>query len=106
MGNIILGFSVLNKKGDRNESVGIFLKNFEIRENVSYFIGSEITNSNYALYLYGASDFASSSDFIGEIIFTKFDENTNIVAGTFWFDAVNEAGEMVEIREGRFDMEL
>ncbi len=26
--------------------------------------------------------------------------------GTFWFDAVNAAGEKVEVREGRFDMKF
>jgi hypothetical protein len=26
------------------------------------------------------------------------------VAGTFWFDAVNDRGEKVEVRQGRFDM--
>ena len=28
----------------------------------------------------------------------------HIQSGTFWFDAVNEKGKKVEIREGRFDM--
>ena len=28
----------------------------------------------------------------------------HIVSGTFWFDAVNTAGETIQIRSGRFDM--
>lgn len=27
----------------------------------------------------------------------------SIIAGTFWFDAINDKGEKVQIREGRFD---
>jgi hypothetical protein len=27
----------------------------------------------------------------------------SIISGTFWFDAINTAGETVEIRQGRFD---
>jgi len=32
------------------------------------------------------------------------DVENNIVSGTFWFDAVNDPREIVEVREGRFDM--
>ena len=35
---------------------------------------------------------------------TRLDEVKQIVSGTFWFDAVNDKGEKVEVREGRFDM--
>ena len=40
----------------------------------------------------------------GELKITRFDEEQQIVSGTFWFDAVNDKGEKVEVREGRFDM--
>ncbi|WP_304067358.1 DUF6252 family protein [Pedobacter glucosidilyticus] len=40
----------------------------------------------------------------GEITITKLDESKRILSGTFWFDAVNEAGEKIKVREGRFDM--
>ena len=40
----------------------------------------------------------------GELVITKFDLEENIVSGTFWFDMENPyTGEIVEIREGRFD---
>ena len=40
----------------------------------------------------------------GELQITKLDENQQIISGTFWFDAVNDRGEKVEVREGRFDV--
>ena len=41
---------------------------------------------------------------MGKLIITKLDEINQIVSGTFWFDAVNDKGEKVEVREGRFDV--
>ncbi len=41
--------------------------------------------------------------YIGELIITKLDTANHIVSGTFWFDAVSEDGEVIEVREGRFD---
>jgi len=34
---------------------------------------------------------------------TRFDPDSAIVSGTFWFDAINAAGEEVSITNGRFD---
>jgi hypothetical protein len=40
----------------------------------------------------------------GELTITRFDDVNQIMSGTFWFDAVNDKGEKVEVREGRFDV--
>ena len=39
----------------------------------------------------------------GTITITKFDKVNNVVSGTFSFKAVNSAGEVVTITDGRFD---
>ena len=39
----------------------------------------------------------------GELKITRVDLSNSIISGTFWFDAVNTAGETVQIRSGRFD---
>ena len=49
-------------------------------------------------------DYKTNNQIKGELKITRFDEVNQIVSGIFWFDAVNAAGEKVEIREGRFDM--
>jgi hypothetical protein len=46
--------------------------------------------------------YSTNNKYSGEVEFTKYENG--IVSGTFWFDAVNDTGEVVEIREGRFDM--
>jgi hypothetical protein len=40
----------------------------------------------------------------GELIIKHFDTINQIVSGTFWFDAINSRGQIVQVREGRFDL--
>ena len=40
----------------------------------------------------------------GELTITKLDTTEKIIAGTFWFDAQSEDEDIIEIREGRFDI--
>lgn len=55
-------------------------------------------------YIDGKSKYITSSVSSGELNITKLDSINEIISGTFYFDAVNEAGEIVEIRDGRFDL--
>lgn len=50
------------------------------------------------------NQYATINEYKGELFISKFDEVSQIVSGSFWFDAVNEKGEKVEVREGRFDV--
>lgn len=59
----------------------------------------------YHLYDNGTIDEYSTDPILqGEISITNFDPVNYIISGTFWFDAINKDGKMVEVREGRFDM--
>src|SRR5690606_1737207 len=49
------------------------------------------------------NNYFTNTSNIGELTITYLDLSNSIISGTFWFDAINEAGEIVEIREGRFD---
>ena len=40
----------------------------------------------------------------GELKITKFDEINGILSGTFWFNVRHPDGQIVEIRDGRFDV--
>ena len=42
----------------------------------------------------------------GEVKYTKFDIVNRIISGTFWYDAYNDDGEKVEMRDGRFDIKF
>ena len=61
--------------------------------------------SVYHLYDNGTIDEYSTDPILqGEISINNFDSVNYIISGTFWFDAINKDGKMVEVREGRFDM--
>ena len=47
--------------------------------------------------------FVTTTTKTGELTITYLDLSNSIISGTFWFDAINEEGELVEIRDGRFD---
>ncbi|WP_316812938.1 DUF6252 family protein [Pedobacter heparinus] len=49
-------------------------------------------------------DYQTNPQIKGELKITRFDLTNQIVSGTFWFDAVDDKGLKVEVREGRFDM--
>jgi hypothetical protein len=87
-----------------NENLRIFIRNQVIKENDIYILKTDEENSNVAEYENKLVSYKTNEINSGEIKFTKFDDINGIVSGTFWFDAINEDGEVVEIREGRFDM--
>ena len=64
--------------------------------SASYF--KSPTNPYYEIYK------TDSTNFLGEIWVKKLDSINQIVSGTFWFDAVDSNGIIVQVREGRFDM--
>jgi hypothetical protein len=48
-------------------------------------------------------NYYTNSTTTGELTITRIDLSNSIISGTFWFDAINAEGDIVEIREGRFD---
>ncbi|MFP9098781.1 DUF6252 family protein [Flavobacterium sp. RHBU_24] len=46
----------------------------------------------------------TSHIYTGELTITKLDYTNHIVSGTFWFDVMDEHGNLHQIHEGRFDM--
>ena len=57
------------------------------------------------IYGIGASNYFYTNNIkTGELKITRLDLSSSIISGTFWFDAINSAGETVHIRSGRFDM--
>ncbi|MBN1183534.1 MAG: hypothetical protein JXB49_14690 [Bacteroidales bacterium] len=87
----------------KNETIGISLVNATIRTNSSYILNDSLNDGWY----YDREmiiDYYSNSSYTGEIFIIKLDTINYIISGTFWFDAVSEDGELVEIRDGRFDI--
>lgn len=103
-GQYNFALSAINSK--KNISTLIVLRNQEIIVNEIFVLKNYSDNQNFGELVKKGKVFQTDSNNSGEIIFTKTDLVSGIVSGTFWFDAVNEDGEIVQIREGRFDMKL
>lgn len=86
---IISGPSVIGNCGDQTIST------FSFSNFAKFRISSNIVS---------AINYVTTDTFTGVLKITKLDTQQKIISGTFWFDAVNAAGEKVEVREGRFDM--
>jgi len=62
--------------------------------------------ASYTLFYYtgGENDYETNNTVYGQLTITKLDPVKQIVSGTFYFNAVNSAGDTVKITDGRFDM--
>ena len=104
------------RRGEDNTRRGILieLQPLEIPLEVGkfYLLNTEIFNDTIrtGIYHIGSAPpprpgFYQTNDSItGELIITHHDFDNAILSGVFWFDAVNSEGEIVEVREGRFDV--
>lgn len=77
---------------------GEILQLFENQNGNAWGGGGFLLNIN-------SSQFSNTNQInTGELTITKLDFENHIVSGTFWFDIENPyTGELVQIRDGRFD---
>ncbi|MFM6953373.1 MAG: DUF6252 family protein [Sphingobacteriaceae bacterium] len=61
-------------------------------------------NGEFRIFSDIDSKYTTNQIYKGELTITNFDPVNYIISGTFWFDAINDKGEKVEVREGRFDV--
>ena len=69
--------------------------------------GSNSKSGEYVTYntVSGEMHYETNTIVTGELKITYHNYNPPIISGTFWFDAINSSGEIVKVREGRFDMQ-
>ncbi|CAA0162692.1 conserved exported hypothetical protein [Tenacibaculum maritimum] len=97
---------IYDNSGDKSQSINIVSKNIELQVNEKNLLRKKESSSQYGEFInFKISNYYSTTpEITGELIITYHDYDKAIISGTFWFDAVNNAGEKVEVREGRFDM--
>ena len=96
-------------EGSGTYGIGVFTDSLEIQEGTKLLLQKQYEKGKaygkYSLFSFtGDKLFTTDSISGGELFIKKFDQTNRIVSGTFWFDAVNDVGEKVQVREGRFDM--
>lgn len=57
-----------------------------------------------AKYGFNGDFYFTNSQQTGELTITHLDLNSQTISGTFFFDVIDQDGNLREIREGRFDM--
>ncbi|WP_435138441.1 DUF6252 family protein [Formosa sp. A9] len=104
------GLLVSNEKNniDRVIHVASYNESMEVGQ-VYQLVGYGI-DSKFGEYVIQYPDFTNkeyqtTSIVTGELIITHHDFDNAIISGTFWFDAIDSKGNVVQIREGRFDGE-
>ena len=102
-----MGFTDLRNGGSK--SVIIQTRKTNLESGQTYLLNkNQVENADYSggcgVYWLNSNNISYTNTIkTGELKITRVDLSHSIISGTFWFDAVNSAGEKVEIREGRFD---
>uniref|UniRef100_UPI0040492D63 hypothetical protein n=1 Tax=Flavobacterium sp. TaxID=239 RepID=UPI0040492D63 len=97
-------------ENDKIRSIYFFNYNQQLEQNQTYILNIDSNNSGFGTYIINAAAapdpnyYSTNSITTGEFKITYHDFNNAILSGIFWYDAINTQGEIVEIREGRFDM--
>jgi hypothetical protein len=109
-----LGLSIVEKGSNENKSVTISTNPLQLIQNTTYNLAEQTNNgsnynSNFGQFIinsniYSSNQFYTTNTNIGELKITRLDTQQKIISGTFWYDAINPQGEIVKIRDGRFDM--
>ncbi len=113
-GEYFFGLSFSNKNGEALKALSIGVLYIKLTKNQIItldknpiddgdFVGGGAEYSS-SIDIFTGSDYFTNSIQNGELTITNLDENNQIISGTFWFDAIDNKGDIVEIREGRFDM--
>ena len=104
---------IVQGSSDNIRSIAVVSENQNLHDNVgvTFQLGQDNNNGNskFGSYIINAvaypdpNHYSTTSIIKGELKITHHDFNNAILSGTFWFDAINSNGEIIKVREGRFD---
>lgn len=112
----ILRIGFTSRDGGPNRFTSVSMVGYDIDidnlEGQTINLMAENDNNSFANYSSGEATSASkpgevystNSTQVGELKILYFNREKRIITGEFWYNAVNEFGEVIEITEGRFDM--
>jgi hypothetical protein len=96
---------------NRNEnfnliSIAISTKAKAIEQGETYQLIEEAEGNVNGRYGFSGTFSFTNSIQTGQMTITYLDMDNQIVSGTFWFDVIDQNGDLRQIREGRFDMQF
>ncbi|MCB7480246.1 DUF6252 family protein [Christiangramia sediminis] len=102
-GSYLFGLSIRNR-GEKNRMLNIEIRNQKLIAGETYSLQNN-SSSSFASYRNGIlGGYITNNERTGEIYISFIDSERNIISGTFHFDAENNEGEVIEVRQGRFDV--
>ncbi|WP_127845446.1 DUF6252 family protein [Psychroflexus aestuariivivens] len=96
-----------NKRDEDNnlERISLSTNAKELQEGQTYqLLTNDAGNLFGAFFLNATQKFTDGEENTGELKITHLDLTNQTISGTFFFDIVDQNGNLREIREGRFDM--
>ncbi len=96
-----------NNRGENNEllMVSLLMNNVNPYENDLTGMVIDLNDDSTGMYrIILLDEYSTNTEYIGELEIVYHDQDERILAGRFWYDSVNSNNEIVEIRNGEFDM--
>jgi hypothetical protein len=78
----------------------------EIEQGQTYLLTEEAEGNVSGRYGFNGDFFFTSQQYSGELTITHLDMTNQTVSGSFFFDIIDQNGDLRQIREGRFDMQF
>ena len=101
--------AISQKINDQIRTVNVASLDQKLEVNSVYELKEYGDASQYGEYIvidpdFSHVDYSTNSTVTGELKITNHNAQKGTISGTFWFDAVNNSGDKVQVRDGRFDM--
>jgi hypothetical protein len=104
-------FFIMSFSDDKNSGPNVSVQTLRINlsQGETYILNKnsidngDFTGGGGAYRLSSSNKYYTNAIKKGELKITRVDLSNSIISGTFWFDAINSNGEIVQIRSGRFD---
>ena len=96
-----------NNRGANNQLlvVSVLIKNLNPYETDLTGMVIDLSDDSTGMYkIILLDEYSTNAGNIGEFEIVYHDQSRRILAGRFWYDAVNSNNEIKEIRNGEFDM--
>jgi hypothetical protein len=103
-GSVFYITSAVNAGNGMDNAIDIRTDSLKISEGETLSLTKSFTPGLASAGYSDQSDYSTNANVTGQLSITHLDTVNQIVSATFHFNAVNTAGDMVKITNGRFDV--
>ncbi len=107
-GGYLFSLSISDISGKQHRTAMITYRGeTKLEMGKTYVLAQRSEEGNSGVYLLDAGfvdAFVTTDEINGGFTISFLDESKRVLSGEFWFDAINNEGEVIDIREGRFDL--